>query len=91
MDLPESDSKITLVLSTEQSHEWLYYETGFEQLHPIPDIVYYMEAQGYVYEVDWWCKQEHVYLGAPVRIARDQYRFIFNTAEIAAKFLLRFV
>jgi hypothetical protein len=90
MDLPDSDSKVTLVLSTKQSHEWLYYETGFEQLHPIPDIVYYMEAQGYVYEVDWWCKKEDVYLGYPGRIAKGQDRFIFNTAEIAAKFLLRF-
>jgi hypothetical protein len=27
-------------------HKWLYYETGFEQLHPIPDIVY-------VYNLHW--------------------------------------
>ena len=32
---------------------WLYYETGFEQLHPHPYIIDWMREQGYEYGVDW--------------------------------------
>ena len=60
-------------------HKWLYYETGFEQLHPNPDIVYWMAEQGYAYNLHW-----KVYAFTP-----RNYRFVFPNDEIAALFLIK--
>jgi len=60
-------------------HKWLYYETGFEQLHPNPDIIYWMEEQNYVYGRDW---KVDTFTG------RD-YWITFPNKEIAALFLIK--
>jgi hypothetical protein len=44
-------------LDKHQQLELLYYETGFEQLHPIPPIYDWMEERGWEYYKDW-----HFYL-----------------------------
>jgi len=60
-------------------HKWLYYETGFEQLHPHPDIVYWMSEQGYIYNLHW---KLHTFRG-------KGYWIDFPNDEIAALFLVR--
>jgi hypothetical protein len=60
-------------------HKWLYYETGFEQFHPIPDIIRWMEEQGYLYGRDW---KVDTFTG-------HKYYIIFPNDEIAALFVAR--
>lgn len=42
-----------ILLTAPEAHEVLYFETGFEQLHPLPEIIIWMEEQGYKYHKDW--------------------------------------
>jgi|APGre2960657373_1045057.scaffolds.fasta_scaffold01272_3 hypothetical protein len=42
-------------LDKHQQLELLYYETGFEQLQPIPPIHAWMEERGWEYYKDWTC------------------------------------
>jgi len=60
-------------------HKWLYYETGFEQLHPVPDIIRWMEEQSYVYGRDW---KVDTFTG-------KSYWIGFPNKEIAALFVAR--
>jgi hypothetical protein len=48
----------TLVLSPDQHAQVLYYETGFDQLHPIPPIHDWMTQLGYEYYRDWRCRRQ---------------------------------
>ena len=48
-------------LSPEQQAKLLYYETGFEQLHPIPPVHDWMMQQGWDYYQDWNCHKIHDY------------------------------
>jgi hypothetical protein len=61
-------------------HNWLYYETGFEQLHPYPHIISWMEEQGYAYGIDW----------KVTYIAMD-YFIVFPNSKIAALFVARWL
>jgi hypothetical protein len=58
--------------------KWLYYETGFEQLHPIPYIHSWMEDQGLKYYKDW-----------NVLRRGQEYFFQFPNENIKLLFLLR--
>lgn len=49
---------VTIYLTDKQCLSWLYYETGFEQLYPIPPIHKKMEASGYEYYRDWRCVKQ---------------------------------
>ena len=71
----------TIVVIGDRTNEWLYYETGFEQLHPIPDIIQWMEEQGWEYQRDWFCKKNFTKMLS--------YTLTFPTAEVATTFLLR--
>jgi hypothetical protein len=62
-------------------HKWLYYETGFERWHPIPDIVYWMAEQGYIYNLHW---NLHTFTG-------KDYWIDFPNDEIAALFVARWL
>jgi hypothetical protein len=42
-----------ILLSTDLAIKVLYYETGFEQLHPLPNIIDWMEERQYNYHCDW--------------------------------------
>ena len=57
---------------------WLYYETGFEQLHPITAIHEWMDEQGLEYDKDW----------NVVRRGKDYY-IQFPDDETKLLFLLR--
>jgi hypothetical protein len=42
-----------ILLSPKRAVGVLYYETGFEQLHPFPNIIDWMEKRNYNYNTDW--------------------------------------
>jgi hypothetical protein len=44
-----------LILTAPEVYDVLYYETGFEQLHPILPIHEWMEDRGHTYQKDWNC------------------------------------
>lgn len=69
-----------LTLTSNQVENWLYYETGFEQLHPHPGIIAWMEDQGYQYQHDWKCYR--------TRFKRD-YALQFPNDEVKTMFVLR--
>lgn len=46
-------NNLIYVIPDNMINKLLYYETGFEQLHPIPEVYKWMASQGYVYEKDW--------------------------------------
>jgi hypothetical protein len=68
-----------ILLDHEQRAKWLYYETGFEQLHPVPEIHAWMEKQSYEYYKDWNC----------VKVFNDVYYLEFRDKETATMFLLK--
>lgn len=69
-------------LTAHQVGELLYYETGFDQLHPEPSIINWMRTQGYVYNVDWFCKPNKM---------RMLYNLEFPNEEIAGLFILKWL
>jgi hypothetical protein len=73
-------------LTKSQIQQLLYYETGFEQLHPDPAIIDWMEQQGWRYHNDWNC----------VRVdntweERNYYKLVFADDEMASVFLLKWL
>ena len=68
-----------IVVPKDMIYKWLYYETGFEQLHPIPDIVHWMREQGYEYGSDW----------AVNTFTGTNYFITFPNKEIATLFVAR--
>ena len=66
-------------LDKHQQLELLYYETGFEQLHPIPPIYDWMEERGWEYYKDWNC----------IKVSKDVYYMEFKDDQMAVMFLLR--
>ena len=60
-------------LTQKQIGELLYYETGFEQLHPNIDIIHWMSERGWEYHIDWHCvKVPHTY------DQRSYYKLVFE-------------
>jgi len=49
----EGNKPHVIILDSLKAIGILYYETGFEQLHPLPDILKWMEERGYKYRDDW--------------------------------------
>ena len=70
-----------MILTTDQTDKWLYYETGFEQLHPTPEIINWMKERGYVYQINWSCER------LVTRTARANYVLEFPNEEIKTKFM----
>jgi hypothetical protein len=42
-----------ILLSPDIALTVLYYETGFEQLHPLPEVLDWMTERSYNYDSDW--------------------------------------
>jgi hypothetical protein len=64
----------------------LYYETGFEQLHPYIFITQWMEDQGFQYQKDWRCiSVRHSFQ------QRSYYKLQFDTEEMASIFALKWL
>ena len=73
-------------LTKKQTQQILYYETGFEQLHPNPEITDWMTEQGWPYRHNWDC----------VRVGntweeRNYYKLVFANDEMASVFLLKWL
>lgn len=74
---------IELKLDRNQTFNWLYYETGFEQLHPHIEMITWMQKQGWQYYTDWDCK------GRSNNLGEDEYVLRFRDQEMMTMFLLR--
>jgi len=74
-----------LKLTNKQIEELLYYETGFEQLHPIPPIHNWMEEHGWEYHKDWDCKR------LVWETQGSMYGLEFRDDEIMGMFILRWL
>ena len=74
---------IELLLDQKQTANWLYYETGFEQLHPYLEIIEWMESQGWRYREDWACERRISNTGENV------YVLLFRNKEMLTLFSLR--
>ena len=72
-----------MILTADQIEKWLYYETGFEQLHPHPGIVQWMGEQGYKYNQDWKCTRMVTPSG------RVNHSLLFPSEEVKTMFMLR--
>jgi hypothetical protein len=64
----------------------LYYETGFEQLHPLPEVHEWMEQRDHDYGLTW-----KVVRVDPNRGNRSDWAFCFNNSEIRDLFTLRWL
>jgi len=69
-------------LTIDQMREVLYYETGFEQLHPIPPIINWMRSLGYRYTHDWRCYR---------REQTIEWVLEFPSADVAELFVLKWL
>jgi hypothetical protein len=66
--------------------KWLYYETGFEQLHPKIEVIDWMTSMGYNYGTDYRVICSTV--DEEIKKSRD-YFIEFPNSEIAALFIAR--
>jgi len=65
-------------LDKHQQKKLLYYETGFEQLQPIPKVHEWMTQRGWEYCKDWYC----------VKVFNDVYYLEFRDDKVATMFWL---
>ena len=78
----------TVALTGQQVSTILYYETGFEQLHPHIEIVEWMAERGWRYHHDWHCNRRIVML---ISGYRQLYELTFDTKSMAEVFVLRWL
>jgi hypothetical protein len=74
----------TMEIPKSRIHDWLYYETGFEQMHFHPDISIWMMAQGWVSGIDWKLEKR-----PSASLGDSTYHITFTNIEMADCFLLR--
>lgn len=79
-NLQSDRTSMILILNSDQVENWLYYESGFEQMHPHPGIIAWMEEQGYRYQHDWKCYRT---------ISKRDYHLQFPNDEVQTMFVLR--
>ncbi len=75
-----------IILDRDSIGNLLYYETGFEQLHPLPEIHEWMELRDYDYGINW-----KVVRVDPNRANVSDWAFCFDTAEMRDLFALRWL
>lgn len=77
---------IEIKLNNTNRDQVLYYESGFEQLHPQLHIIEWMESHGWKYYEDWKCTNvKHTFR------KRSYYRLEFATEEMASMFALKWL
>jgi hypothetical protein len=79
------DMKQYMRIPQHKIHDWLYYETGFEQMHPYREIVEWMDSLGYAYDKDWFCR--NIYDG--LSDSNKGYELEFPNEQVMALWLLR--
>lgn len=77
---------IEIKLNNSNRDEVLYYETGFEQMHPYLHIIQWMRDAGYEYRKDWYCTSVNHKFDQ-----RSYYKLEFTTKEMASMFALRWL
>ena len=75
-----------IILDKETLGNLLYYETGFEQLHPLPEVHKWMEERDHDYGITW-----KVVRVDPDRGNHSDWAFCFNNSEIRDLFTLRWL
>lgn len=79
-----------IILTGKDIDRVLYYETGFEQLHPFPQIHNWMKERGFEYYENW----------KVIRLGGETYRFgslttdwviLFEDEQIAEMFMLKWL
>jgi hypothetical protein len=73
-------------LTPEQRDTLLFYETGFEQLEPLYEIVEWANEQGWRWRRDWICRRSYWSFDHG-----QQYMLEFATQEMATLFTLRWL
>jgi hypothetical protein len=76
---------VRIPITRAKVNDWLCYETGFEQMHPCPSMVEWMQARGHTYGRDWFCREMPTH--ANVRDSRFLLEFPDDRA--LSLFLLR--
>jgi hypothetical protein len=75
-----------ILLSTEKAVTILYYETGFEQLHPYPEIIDWMRKRGHGYPYDW-----KVVRVDPNRANTSDWAICFSNKQTCELFVLKWL
>lgn len=75
-----------IILTDDDVHRVLYYETGFEQLHPLPEIHKWMEERNYEYYVNWKVLREYEDRGKV-----SAWIIAFDDENIAQMFMLKWL
>lgn len=75
-----------IVVDRDSIKDLLYYETGFEQLHPLPEVHEWMEQRNYQYGFNW-----KVVRVDPDRKNVSDWAFCFDNPEIRDMFSLRWL
>lgn len=75
-----------IIIDRESMRDLLYYETGFEQLHPVPEIHQWMSERNYNYGMTW-----KVVRVDPDRGRESDWAFCFDSTEIRDMFTLRWL
>jgi hypothetical protein len=75
-----------ILLSHSKVGEVLYYESGFEQLHPDPAIIDWMKERSYNYHHDW-----RVVRVDPDKGNKSEWALCFPNKEICEMFVLRWL
>jgi hypothetical protein len=75
-----------IILDRESIGEILYYETGFEQLHPMPQIHNWMDERDHDYGVTW-----KVVRVDPDRANNSDWAICFNDEQIRNLFAMRWL
>jgi len=79
-----STTRFTMEIPKSRIHDWLYYETGFEQYHFNPEISRWMMAQGWVSGKDWVLEKRKSSI-----LEHATYHLTFTDIAMADCFLLR--
>lgn len=75
-----------IIVDSDKIHDLLYYETGFEQLHPLPEVHEWMKDRNYDYGINW-----KVVRVEPDRGKLSDWAFCFETSEMRNMFALRWL
>jgi hypothetical protein len=80
---------IEMIVPNNRKNTWLYYETGFEQLHPNREIIDWFAEQGLKYNRDWFCVKDRTREPSVMLLDQVKYTFRLPSEDILMLFLLR--
>lgn len=75
-----------VLISHDKAIEIMYYETGFEHLFPLPEIIDWMKERCYNYDTDW-----KVVRSNPDRSIQSEWAICFSDKKICELFVLKWL